>query len=66
MSFYEDATPNAQLRATIIRGGADPLLEETPHKRTMIRAAEAIFSEEAGDYHRAHDDPKDGTRRHRG
>jgi hypothetical protein len=29
------------IERTIIRGGADPLFEETAHKRTMIRAVEA-------------------------
>jgi hypothetical protein len=63
---HADAVLRRAIKQTIIRGGADPLLAETPHKRTMIRAAEAILSEEAEDYHRAHDDPTDGTRRHRG
>jgi hypothetical protein len=36
------------IKLTIIRGGADPLLEETAHKRTMTRAVEALFREDDG------------------
>jgi hypothetical protein len=44
---HADAVLRRTIKRTIIRGGADPLLEETPHKRTMIRAVEELFSEEA-------------------
>ncbi|HEX3563219.1 MAG TPA: hypothetical protein VHU24_10310 [Solirubrobacterales bacterium] len=44
---HADAVLRRAIKRTIIHGGADPLLEETPHKRTMIRAVEELFSEEA-------------------
>lgn len=43
---HADAVLRRAIKRTIIRSGADPLLEETPHKRTMIRAVEELFSEE--------------------
>lgn len=43
---HADAVLRRAIKQTVIRSGADPLLEEAPHRRTMIRAVEALLSEE--------------------
>jgi hypothetical protein len=47
---HADAVLRRAIKQTIIRGGADPLLEDSPHRRTMIRAAEKIINEEGEGY----------------
>lgn len=44
---HADAQFRRAIKQTIIRGGADPLLEQPVRQRTMVRAAEALIREDS-------------------
>jgi len=44
---HADTILRQAIKRTIICRGADPLLEEPPHRRTMIRAAEIVLRDQA-------------------